>query len=60
MVRGAVLDAGSAGAERRGTTWAAAVAIVFAAIALASFAVDLSLGLCPPGAGLLHLGAGLR
>jgi hypothetical protein len=59
LVRGSVLD-GGAGPERSGTAWAAAVAIVFAAIAFASFAVDLSLRVCPPGAETPHLGVRLR
>jgi hypothetical protein len=58
MVRSAVLHIGSAGASgRQGrTAWAAAVAILFAAIAFASFAVDLSLGVCAPGAPFSQVG----
>ena len=46
MVRGAVFDGDSADMERGKSGWAAAVAVVFAAIAFASFAVDLSLRVC--------------
>lgn len=60
MVRSAVFHTGSADAERSGTAWAAAVAILFAAIAIASLAVDFSLGVCPAGANLPHIGAGER
>lgn len=57
MLRSAVLhgdnldgDTGSIGGGRQsGAAWAAAVAILFAAIAVASFAVDLSLSLSGPG-----------
>jgi hypothetical protein len=58
MVRSAVLHIGhgGAGAQHGGTAWAAAVAILFAAIAFASFAVDLSLGVCAPGAPFSQVG----
>jgi hypothetical protein len=59
MVRGAMLYIGSAGASgrQRGTAWAAAVAILFAAIAFASFAVDLSLSVSAPGAPFSQISA---
>ena len=62
MVRGAVLDSGSDSADgaRSGTAWAAAVAIVFAAIAFASLAVDLSLSVSAPGTRLPHNNPSLR
>lgn len=59
MVRGAVVQSEPVG-ERSGTAWAAAVAIVFAAIAFASFAVDLSLRVCAPRAEATHIGMRLR
>jgi hypothetical protein len=53
-----MLHIGSDGASGRhgGTAWAAAVAILFAAIAFASFAVDLSLSVCGPGAPFSQVG----
>jgi hypothetical protein len=58
MVRSAMLHIGSDGLSGRhgGTAWAAAVAILFAAIAFASFAVDLSLSVCGPGAPFSQVG----
>jgi hypothetical protein len=62
MVRGAVLDTGSDSADggRGGTAWAAAVAIVFAAIAFASLAIDLSLSVSASGTHFPHNNASLR
>ena len=62
MVRSAMLDAASASSDagRHGAVWAAAVAIVFAAIAFASLAVDLSLSLCAPGSNYPQHDASVR
>ena len=50
MPRSAALHSEPSETGRGGTAWAAAVAIVFAAIAIASLAVDLSLSLGAHGA----------
>ena len=62
MLRSAVLhsDSRGLGVRRSGTAWAAAVAILFAAIALVSFAVDLSLSVSATAPDLRNLGTGLR
>ena len=62
MLRSAVIDSDSdhLGGRQGGAAWAAAVAILFAAIALASFAVDLSLTVSAPAVDLPHLGTSLR
>lgn len=44
--------------DRRGTTWAAVIAILFAALAAFSFAVDQSLTLADPGSAAIAGAAG--
>lgn len=62
MLRSAVLHSGPGyiGGRRSGAAWAAAVAILFAAIALASFAVDLSLSLSAVAPELPQVGSSRR